>query len=363
MKAVIWNGESWPKGVTYGDFPIPEPQPGWVLVKTAANGICGSDLHYLQGYTRHLVSDKNLPAVMGHEAAGVVEKLGEGVADLKVGDRVALEPLHACRELGLLPCPMCQTGNYQLCPNLSIVGVPIGRMIPGGYGEYCLYHHTRVFKLPDNVSFEEAALLDTLACTVHAINLARPVPGETAAVVGCGIIGIDTIQCLKAAGLKDILAISKYDWQGEMARRYGATEVIVTGGKTDAMREVKRLTQGWGVDQVYECVGGNTEVFQKIPGMVRPKGKIIMEGVFSGSSPVDLLTLLLRESPVLPSMCYSYYEGKREFQMALDMVSGGKAEQASMITHRFAIDEWCEAIQTAIDKNRKHTSKAMFIYE
>jgi threonine dehydrogenase-like Zn-dependent dehydrogenase len=362
MKAVVWNGDAWPKGVSYQDFPTPEPPPGWVVVKTSANGICGSDLHYLQGYTRHLVHDENLPAVMGHEAAGVIESLGEGVVELKVGDRVALEPLHACRELGLSPCPMCQTGNYQLCPHLSIVGVPIGRMLPGGYGEYCLYHHTRVFKIPDHVSLEEAALMDTLACTVHAINLARPVPGETAAVIGCGIIGIDTIQCLKTAGLKDILAISKYDWQGEMARKFGATEVIISAGRSDSIKEVKRLTQGWGVDQVYECVGGNSDALQEALGMVRPKGKIIMEGVFSGERPIDLLTLLLRESPVLPSMCYSYYEGRREFQMAIDMVSHGKAEQSSMITHRFVNIDWQEAIQTAIDKNRTHASKVMFIY-
>lgn len=362
MRAVIWDGGEWPNGVEYGDFPTPEPQPGWVVVKTAANGICGSDLHYLQGYTRHLVSDENLPAVMGHEAAGVVVEIGAGVEGLKVGDRVALEPLHACRELGLKPCSMCQTGNYQLCPNLSIVGVPIGRMIPGGYGEYCLYHHTRVFKIPDDFSFEEAALLDTLACTVHAVNLARPVPGETAAVIGCGIIGIDTIQCLKAAGLKDILAVSKYDWQGEMAKKYGATEVVVTEGKRDPVKEVMRLTQGWGVDQVYECVGGNTDALQESLGMVRPKGKIIMEGVFSGDRPLDLLTLLLRESPVMPSMCYSYYGDKREFQMALDLVSSGKVEQSSMITHRFPTVEWREAIQTAIDKHRTHASKVMFTY-
>ena len=363
MKAVIWNGDIWPKGLSYGDFQTPEPPPGWVLIKTAANGICGSDLHYLQGYTRHLVQNENLPAVMGHEASGVVAQLGDGVDGLKVGDRVALEPLHACNELGRKPCPMCQTGNYQLCPNLSIVGVPIGMMIPGGYGEYCLYHHSRVFKIPDHVSLEEVALLDTLACTVHAINLARPVPGETAVVIGCGIIGIDTIQCLRNAGLKDIIAVSKYEWQGDMAKRFGATEVIVTNGNLDAVKEVKRLTQGWGVDQVYECVGGNTDALQEALGMVCPKGKIIMEGVFSGSRPFDLLTLLLRESPVIPSMCYSYYGGSREFQMALDMVSAGKAEQSSMISHRFKISDFQEAIQTAIDKNKTFASKAMFIYD
>jgi len=99
-------------------------------------------------------------------------------------------------------------------------------------------------------------------------------------VIGCGIIGIDTIQCLKAAGLKDILAISKYDWQGEMARKFGATEVVVTGGKLDPVKEVRRLTQDWGVDQVYECVGGNSDALQDALRMVRTKGRIIMEGVF-----------------------------------------------------------------------------------
>lgn len=363
MKAVIWNGDTWPEGLTYDDFPTPEPSSGWVLVKTAANGVCGSDLHYLQGYTRHLVSDDNLPAILGHEAAGVVAELGEGVEGLEVGDRVALEPLHGCEALGLKLCPMCQVGNYQLCPNLSIAGVPIGRMIPGGYGEYCLYHHSKVFKVPDHVSLEEASLLDTLACAVHAINLARPVPGETAAVIGCGIVGIDTIQCLRNAGCKDILAVAKYDWQGEMAQRFGATEVIVTGGVLDAVKEVKRLTQGWGVDQAYECVGGNTDALQEALGMVRPKGKVIMEGVFSGSRPFDLLTLLLREAPVLPSMCYSYYGDKREFQMALDLVSKGDAEQSSMISHRFEIADFREAIETAIDKNSTHASKVMFIHQ
>jgi len=362
MRAIIWDGGKWPGGVRYGEFPAPEPTPGWVVVQTKATGICGSDLHYLQGFTRHLVPDRNLPAVMGHETAGFVVKTGEGVTNVQVGDRVGLEPLHACYELGRPPCAMCQTGNYNLCPNLSIVGVPIGTMVPGGYGEYSLFHASRAFKLPDSVSLEEASLLDTLACTVHAINLGQPVPGITTAVVGCGIIGIDTIQCLKAAGASAIIGVAKYDWQGEQALRYGATEVIIAGKGVDAAAEVMKRTAGWGVDQVYECVGGNTDAMQESLRMVAPKGKLIMEGVFSGDRPLDLLTLLLRESPVLPSMCYSYYGSKREFQMAIDMVAAGSAEQASMITHRFDIRDWQEAIQTAIDKNITHATKVEFLF-
>ncbi len=297
---------------------------------------------------------------MGHETAGIVAEVGEGVEGIAAGDRVGLEPLHACRELDRNPCPMCQIGRYALCKGLSIVGVPIGTMIPGGYGEYSLFHGTRAFKLPENVSFEEAALLDTLACTVHATNVGQPLPGEVVAVVGCGIIGLDTIQCLKEAGAKDIIAVAKYDWQGEIARGYGAAEVVLGGEGRDPVAAVMRLTEGWGVDQVYECVGGETDALQESLAMVRPGGKIIMEGVFAGDRPVDLLSLLLRESPVIPSMCYSYYGDKREFQIALDMVARGAAEQASMITHRFPIESWREAIQTAIDKKANHAIKVMF---
>ena len=360
MNALVWDGGTWPEGLEYREFPTPEIPPGWVLVETKRTGICGSDLHYLQGYTRHLVPDSSLPAVMGHETAGIVAEIGAGVEGIAVGDRVGLEPLHACKELGRSTCPMCQVGKYALCQGLSIVGVPIGSMIPGGYGDFSLFHCTRVFKLPDSVSFEEAALLDTLACTVHAVNLGQPVPGDVTAVVGCGIIGIDTIQCLKAAGTGQIIAVAKYEWQGEIARKYGATEVVLGGQDRDPADEVMRLTEGWGVDQVYECVGGETDALQESLGMIRPGGKIIMEGVFSGDRPLDLLTLLLRESPIIPSMCYSYYGDKREFQMALDMIARGDAEQESMVTHRYSIEDWPDAIQTAIDKNDHQAVKVMF---
>jgi threonine dehydrogenase-like Zn-dependent dehydrogenase len=107
-------------------------------------------------------------------------------------------------------------------------------------------------------------------------------------------------------------------------------------------------------------VCGETDALQESLGMVRPGGKIIMEGVFSGDRPLDLLTLLLRHSPILPSMCYSYYGDKREFQVALDMIARGDADQESMVTHRYSIGDWTEAIQTAIDKNDHLAVKVMF---
>ena len=145
MKAVVWDGDKWPSGLEIRDFPVPELKPGWVLVRNQAAGICGSDLHYLGGQTRHLIPDRNLPAVLGHENAGIVEKLGEGVGGLEVGDRVAAEPLLGCRELGRTPvCAPCQIGQYHLCTRgLTHVGIPLVEMLPGGYGQYSLFHASR----------------------------------------------------------------------------------------------------------------------------------------------------------------------------------------------------------------------------
>ena len=136
MKAIVWDGGTWPEGLELKEFPKPQLRPGWVLVRNQAAGICGSDLHYLSGQTRHLIPDENLPAVLGHENAGIVEAVGAGVVKLKPGDRVAAEPLHGCYEMGRTPpCAACQVGQYQLCKRLTHVGIPIVTMLPGGYGE------------------------------------------------------------------------------------------------------------------------------------------------------------------------------------------------------------------------------------
>jgi len=243
MKAIVWDGNNYPDGLVYRDFEIPEPGPGWVQVYNTAAGICGSDLHYLLGYTRSFIPDKNLPAILGHENASVVMKVGEGVTSVKPGDRVAVEPLHGCMQFGG-SCPMCRIGKYHLCQGgLTHVGIPIVRMLPGGYGEYSIAHESRLFKIPDNVTFEEAAQLDILAVGVHAVKLVHPGMGESAVVYGCGIIGLDMIQCLRVEGVTDIIAIAKYEFQAERAKKLGATETIVLYPGVDPVQEVMKLNR------------------------------------------------------------------------------------------------------------------------
>jgi threonine dehydrogenase-like Zn-dependent dehydrogenase len=363
MKAIVWDGTDYPDSLSYRDFDVPAPDPGWVLFTTRAAGICGSDVHLIVGDTRYLVPDRNLPAVLGHENAGVVVEVGEGVISVKPGDRVAVEPIHGCTEFGST-CPMCRIGKYQLCQSgLTHVGMPLTRMIPGGYGEYSVAHETRLFQIPDHVTFEEAALLDILAVDVHAANVGRPGMGITAAVMGCGVVGLDMIQCLRVAGVSDVIAIAKYEFQAQAARRLGAREVITLHEGVDPVKEVMKLTAGWGVDQAYECVGGHTDAVDQCVAMCGVGGDVVMLGGASRPRPIDLQGMLLKEVNILSSNSYSTAGFRREFQIAMDMLRDGQVDHESLVTHRFAPEEYRQALDVAIHKSEYQAIKPMFIRE
>jgi threonine dehydrogenase-like Zn-dependent dehydrogenase len=361
MKAIVWDGTPYPGCLSYQSWDIPKPAPGWVLFNTRAVGICGSDIHIVKGEVTYLFPKKNIPAILGHENAGVVVAVGEGVSDLAPGDRVAVEPLHGCMEFGD-HCAMCAIGKYHICQRgLVHIGVPFVMMLPGGFGEYSVAHHTRCFKIPDSVSLEEAALLDILAVCAHAANLARPGVGTTAAVLGCGIIGLDMIQTLRAWGVTEIIAVAKYPFQGEMARRLGASDIIWMTNGTDLVKELLKLTSGLGVDQVYECVGGLTDAVDLSTRMCRLGGNVIMLGGASGPRPIDLQQMLLREVNILSSMSYATYDGKREFQVAMNMLRDKQIDHLSLITHRFTPIEYRQAFDIAMSKGEHRALKVMLV--
>jgi L-iditol 2-dehydrogenase len=364
MKAILWDGGEYPQSLRYVEREVPEPPPGWVLVNVKAVGICGSDLHVLVGDTKYLVPKANLPAILGHENAGVVARLGEGVSGMKPGDRVALEPLHPCTCYGE-SCPMCRRGDYHLCvPGLAFLGMPIGRFsIPGGYGEYALVHESRVFPIPESLGFREACILDTLAVEVHALKVGNPQIGQVVAVMGCGIVGLEMIQCLRARGIREIIAVAKYAYQGELARRLGATEVVVLEPGVDAVKEVMRLTAGVGVDQAYECVGGHTDAVANCLAICAKGGKVMMIGGASRPRPIDLQAMLLQEASLLPCMSYSNTGTRRDFQIAIDLLQEGLVDHRSLITHAFPPEEYRSALDTALSKDRQNVVKVLLVRE
>ena len=364
MKAVVWDGGDYPDSLSYVDHEVPSPPPGWVRVDVKAVGICGSDLHVLVGDVKYLVPKKNLPAILGHENAGVVAELGEGVTGVKPGDRVGVEPLHPCTCFGE-SCPTCRRGDYHICvPGLSWVGMPIGRFpMHGGYGEYVLAHESRVFKIPDSLSFKEACILDNLAVEVHALKVGNPQVGETTAVMGCGIVGLEMIQCLRARGIRDIIAIAKYPHQAALARRLGAGEIVVLEPGLDIVKEVLKLTAGVGVNQVYECVGGHTDAVAQSLEICAKGGKVVMIGGAPKTRPIDLQAMLLREANLLPCMSYSNTGTTRDFQIAINLLRDGLVDHKCLVTHAFAPEEYRSALDTAMSKGRQDVGKVVMVRE
>jgi len=358
MDALLWDGRPYPEGLAWSRVPRPQVRPGWVLIENRAAGICGSDLHYLSGAMRHQVPDDNLPAVLGHENAGVVVQVGERVKNFEPGDRVAAEPLHACYEQGLPLCPACLAGQYQICNNLGHVGIAARLRLPGGYGPYSIYHQSKLFHLPDSVSFEEAAIIDVLACGVHALRMSGASPGDVAVVQGCGAIGLDMLQCLHAAGVRDTVAVARYPFQAAAARALGAAEVICLAEQPDAPSALKQVA---GLaDRVYECVGGEADTVQQAIDLCRPGGAVMMLGFFTGVRPVNLSTVFLKELRIQAADGYSTWDKRREFDIALQLLVNEQVDHASLLTHRFQRQDWQEALAVAFHKGEHECIKVVF---
>lgn len=223
------------------EIAIPEVSANDVLVAVKAAGICHSDAHYRAG--RSPVDP--LPLTLGHEVAGVVERVGTGVSSVKPGDRVCLHYLTTCGE-----CVYCHRGSEQFCQSGSM----IGKYRDGGYAEYICIPARSVFSLPDAVTFEQGAILMCSSATsLHAINKSRLKPGESVAIFGAGGLGLSAVQLAQAYGAEVVLAVDINPDKLETARRFGA--VPVNAREVDPVGEIKRLTGGRGVDVTLELIG------------------------------------------------------------------------------------------------------------
>ena len=361
MKAVIWNGKPWFEGLSYGDFPVPEAGGDWVLVRNNVCGICGSDLHFLSGELEGKFPEKNLPAVLGHEnAATVVE--ADPCTGFKPGDRVAVEAIHSCVNFGKT-CSRCMSGQFHMCDEgMTHVGLPYVRMLPGGYGEYSAVHKSKLIRLPDSVSMEEAALLDILVVNVHAVRIGNPLLGDTCAVLGCGVVGLNLLQVLRSRGISNIFAICKYPFQEELAKKCGASKTLLYN-KDTIVSDMLEMTDGQGVDQVYECVGGNSNAIDEAIGFTTRQGSVIMMGVFTGKHSIDLNGMFMREINLLSSNSYCMTGYKDEFAVSVGMLEHKQIDHDILITHRFKPNQYVEAIEAARGKSISKAVKVLFVRE
>jgi L-iditol 2-dehydrogenase len=289
---------------------MPEPEIGAddVLVRVRACGICGSDVHGLDGSTGRRIP----PLVMGHEAAGEVVRTGSAVEDLKPGERVTFDSTIYCGR-----CYFCGRGQVNLCENRQVLGVSPGEYRRhGAFAEFVAVPRRIVYRLPDQLTYEQAALIEAVSVAVHAVNLTPIEMGSHAVVVGSGMIGLLTVQALRAAGCVQVIAIDLEESRLSTARELGATGTLHPRNE-DAPAAIRKLTDGRGADVVIECVGANDPVRTAI-ACARKGGAVTLVGNVQPAVELPLQSVVTRQIRVQGSCASS-----GEYPAVIAMMASG----------------------------------------
>lgn len=327
MKAALFEGTGRPLAIE--EVPTPEPGPGEALVRVAACGVCHTDLHYLDHGTPTF---KSPPLVLGHEVAGLVEEVGEGVDSVASGDRVLLPAVLSCGD-----CRACRTGRENICEN----GVMLGNHVDGGYAEFVAVPARDVFHLPEEIPLVEGAIIaDALTTPYHAVvNRGAVRPGDEVVVVGCGGIGLNVVQVATALGARVTaldIAADKRDW----ARRLGAVNVLDPSAEERPAKAVRAATGG-GADVAFEAVG-KAETQGLALDALRTGGRLVLVGYSPESLPLNAGRVMFRELEVVGSL------GCRpvDYPRAIEMARQGRVVVEELVTHRFPLEEIGEAFDT-----------------
>lgn len=322
---------------------IPQPKDDEVLVKLEYVGICGSDLHY---YESGAIGDYVVkpPFVLGHEPGGTVVEVGKNVTHLKVGDRVALEPGRTCGH-----CEFCKTGRYNLCPDVVFFATP---PVDGVFQEYVAHEAGLCFKLPDNVSTMEGALIEPLAVGFHAARQGGAQAGQVAVVTGAGCIGLVSMMALKAMGVSKVYSVDVMDKRLDKALELGADGVI-NGSREDAVKKVMELTGGMGCDLVIETAG--TEITTRQAVQMTKKGATIVLVGYSKTGEIKMPISLALDKELTFKTVFRY---RHIYPMAIDAVASGRVNLKGIVTNEFALDDIQEAMDESVN-NKADIVKAV----
>ena len=317
MKAAVLHG---PRDLRVESVPAPEPGAGEVLVNVTLAGLCGTD-HRIWTGKRPV----HYPRVMGHELVGRLTETGE---------RVVIEPNFSCGQ-----CPLCQEGNTNLCLARTAVGIDVD----GGFAELVRVPSHCCWAAPAGVADEDLLLTEPLAVVVRAVNRGAPKPGERAAVVGAGTLGLLALQALRARGAR-VLVVSRTHRRLDLAKKLGAEDVhSLADGPLDAA--ACRFSGREGVDLVVETAGAAEAVTQALE-LVRPGGRVVLTGLPHEPTRVPFFGVVRREVTIVGSMIYQH-----EFPEALRLLASGVVQTRLLVTHHFKLDAIGEAFSAHTDAN------------
>ena len=331
MKVCVLTGK---QKLEWVERDIPQPAAGELQIKLEYVGICGSDLHFYQeGQLANWTLDG--PLALGHEPGGVVTAIGEGVTGFEIGDKVSIEPAVPCGQ-----CEECHKGLYNLCTNIKMLAIPHER--DGVNAEYCVHDASMCYKLPENVSTLEGAMIEPLAVGMHGTELSDARVGETAIVLGSGCIGLCTLIALKARGVSEVYVADVMDKRLEKAMELGATRVF--NSKRESIEEFAKTLPGGGVDQVYECAGNRVTTLQA-GRLIKRGGKVTLTGV----SPEPVLELDIATLNAMEGTVYNVYRYRNLWPKAIAAVASGMLPVKKIVSHEFPFEECIEAIEYSLN--------------
>lgn len=327
MKVAVYEGV---KSIRLQERPNPKPAPGEVIIKIKYCGICGTDVH---AYLHEGLLPPGL--VLGHENVGTIAEIGEGVEGWKVGERVVAGPPGLCGE-----CYYCKHGYPTLCETgfSRTNGLALGH--DGGMAEYMRVREpkTRLYRIPDSVSFEDAVLIDPMAVGLRGILQSKFQLGDNVVVVGAGVIGLGTIQWLKLGGARHITVLQPSPRKRELALKFGADVGLNPLEEGAAVREkVMALYGGIGADIVFECAG-TPQALQTALSVVRGAGQVLVLGVSGEPTPLVEAMLVQRETEIKATLAY----GEDEIRLCLDFLAQRRFNTEGMLSDIISLDDIVE---------------------
>ena len=384
LLGLFWNGAFFSSFAPLQVQNVPRqslPAQNWVRVRNRLAGICGTDLHLIFTDGDFRIAPAALPnhqrSYPGHEVVGEVIEVGEDVTQLRVGDRVALQNGPNCLSTGAQPmCRACASGNYNLCEQGHLSGPePIG----GGWSEEMLLHEQQLFRVPPDLSDEQAMMLEPSAVAVHAVLRYLPQPGEHVLIIGAGTIGLLVLQVLRALAPQTTISVmARHSFQIEQATRMGAQHILYPH---DSYQSVKLLTGAklykgmlgnkmllGGYDAVYDTIGTQRTLHDALR-WTRAGGAVVMVGLSPHLMRIDLTPVWYQEVSLIGSTGHGTetwpigsQQRRDTFAIAADLIEQGGIHPEKMITHRFALTDFREALSTAAGKSRSRAIKVAFDY-